>query len=362
MYQRPRSLANAKPRLTACALMSLALLAVALKLGAETPAVKTTTVVAVGDIMLGGTAGPELARFGYDYPFTHVTELLRRGQVVFGNLEGPLTKRGSAASKQYVFRSPPDLVAPALARAGFNVVSLANNHSMDYGVDGLRDTVGALARAGIRHAGAGENLSSAREPAIVETNGVRVAVLAYSLTFPEEFWAGPDKPGSAFGHEHQVRADVAAAKQRADIVLVSFHWGREGTVEPRDYQIKLGHAAIEAGAAAVMGHHPHLLQGIARYRDGVILYSLGNFVFGSYSKDAARSAIAELQFENGRVSEVKLYPINVFNPDVVFQPYVLKDKAADEVVAELQRLSQPLGAVVENRAGVAVISLRSTAN
>ena len=328
----------------------------------EDAAVHDITVIAVGDIMLGGTATPELARMGYDYPFEHVSKVLHRGNVVFGNLEGPLTKRGIAAGKQYVFRSPPQLVAPALARAGFSVLSLANNHSMDYGVEGLHDTVQALMQAGIRHAGAGDDLMAARRPAIIDANGVRVAVLAYSLTFPEEFWAGPDRPGTAFGHENQVRADVAAAKQRADIVMVSFHWGREGTAEPRDYQVTLGRAAIDAGAAAVVGHHPHLLQGIGRYRDGVILYSLGNFVFGSYSPDAVRSAIAEMQFRNGRVREVKLYPINVLNTEVVFQPTLLKDRAADEVVAQLQRLSQPLGTVVENRAGVAVITLRDASN
>jgi poly-gamma-glutamate capsule biosynthesis protein CapA/YwtB (metallophosphatase superfamily) len=322
---------------------------------------KTTaevTVIAVGDIMLGGTAGPELTRFGYDYPFARVAEVLHRGGVVFGNLEGPLTRRGTAATKQYVFRSPPDRVAPALARAGFNVVSLANNHSMDFGIDGLRDTMQALTRAGIHYAGAGENLAAARRPAIIEADGVRIAVLAYSLTFPEEFWAGPDRAGTAFGHEQQVRADVAAARQHADIVLVSFHWGREGTVEPRDYQLALGHAAIEAGAAAVVGHHPHLLQPVARYRDGVILYSLGNFVFGSYSPDATRSAIAELRLRNGRVREVKLYPINVQNTEVVFQPYLLSGAAADQVVGELQEISRPFGTAIENRGGVATISVQ----
>jgi poly-gamma-glutamate synthesis protein (capsule biosynthesis protein) len=105
-----------------------------------------------------------------------------------------------------------------------------------------------------------------------------------------------------------------------------------------------------------------LLQGVARYRDGVILYSLGNFVFGSYSPDASRSAIAELVFRDGRVREVKLYPINVLNAEVVFQPFVLQDRAADDVVAQLQRMSQPLGTAIENRNGVAVITLRDGAN
>ena len=342
----------------ACVLAAIVAICAATAGATEPKTSRDITIIAVGDIMLGGTATPELARFGYDYPFARVADVLRRGSVVFGNLEGPLTKRGTAAGKQYVFRSPPQLVAPALARAGFNVLSLANNHSMDYGLDGLRDTMQALTQAGVHYAGAGENLAAARQPAIIEADGTRVAVLAYSLTFPEEFWAAADRPGTAFGHEHQVRADVAAAKQRVDIVLVSFHWGREGTVEPRDYQRTLGRAAIDAGAAAVIGHHPHLLQGIERYRDGVILYSLGNFVFGSYSPDAARSAIAEFQFRNGRAREVKLYPINVLNSEVVFQPYLLIGPAADQVVSELQRLSQPLGAAIENRDGIAIVPVR----
>ncbi|HEX7044663.1 MAG TPA: CapA family protein [Burkholderiales bacterium] len=324
--------------------------------GQELP-VGVLTVAAVGDIMLGGTAAPELERFGYDYPFARVGELLRAADIAFGNLEGPLTEHGTPHAKQYVFRSPPERVAPALARAGFDVVALANNHSLDYGVEGLRDTLAALERVGIRYAGAGENLAAARRPALLEARGVRVAVLAYSLTFPEEFWATAQSPGTAFGHEEHVRADVAAARRRADVVLVSFHWGREGTTELRDYQRKLGHAAIEAGAAAVFGHHPHVLQGVERYREGVILYSLGNFVFGSYSRTAVRSAIAFLEIAGGRVRELRLQPINVKNVEVVFQPQLLRGVEADETVRALQDLSLALGTALENRDGVAVLRL-----
>lgn len=315
------------------------------------------TVAAVGDIMLGGTATQELAIYGYDYPFEHVGGLLRIADIAFGNLEGPLTQRGDAQAKKYTFRSPPDRVAPALARVGFDVLSLANNHSMDYGVDGLHDTMQALREAGIRHVGAGDNLVAAREPIFFETNGGRVAFLAYSLTFPEEFWANDNQPGTAFGHEHQVRADVAAAKGRADVVLVSFHWGVEGSTELRDYQRKLGHAAVEAGAAVVIGHHPHILQGIERYREGIILYSLGNFVFGSYSNDATRSAIAVMSIRGGQVKELKLHPINVKNAEVVFQPRMLTGNAAAAVIEQLNRMSQPLGVTFANDHGVAVFRI-----
>lgn len=315
---------------------------------------RVLTIAAVGDIMLGGTATPELARYGYDYPFERVGPLMRNADLAFGNLEGPLTERGQAQSKRYVFRSPPDRVAPALARAGFDVVSLANNHSMDYGIEGLRDTMQALARVGIAHAGAGGNLAVARKPVFLNLDGRHVAVLAYSLTFPEEFWATDSRPGTAFGHEDQVRADVAEARKKAETVLVSFHWGQEGSTELRDYQRKLGHAAIEAGATAVIGHHPHVLQGVERYRDGIILYSLGNFVFGSYSAEATRSAIAVLSVQQGRVRELTLYPINVKNAEVVFQPYLLTGTEADEVVRHIVQMSQPLGTAFQNSDGTAV--------
>lgn len=313
-------------------------------------------IAAVGDIMLGGTAAPEMRKYGYDYPFEQTQDILKQAQIVFGNLEGPLTDGGAAGTaKQYVFRSPPDKVAPALARAGFNVVSLANNHTLDYGPEGLEDTRAALDKSGIRHAGAGRNATEARQPVYMMADGVTVAFLAYSLTFPEEFWAGSDKPGTAFGHEKHVRADVAAARQTADIVVVSFHWGQEGKTELRDYQTQLAHAAIDAGASAVLGHHPHILQGVEQYKHGVILYSLGNFAFGSYSNTATRSAIALLTFRDRQWRELKMIPLNVKNAEVVFQPRPLVGRDAADVVEHLQQLSQSLGTTLENRDGVAVL-------
>lgn len=332
---------------------------------AEVPADKVTApvaselrIAAVGDIMLGGTATPELQKFGYDYPYEKTRDVLKQAQIVFGNLEGPLTAGGVAGvNKQYIFRSPPDKVAQALARAGFNVVSLANNHTLDYGPEGLDDTRAALDKAGIQSVGAGKNEAEARQAVLIKVGEVTVAFLAYSLTFPEEFWAGKDKPGTAFGHERFLRADVAAARKKADIVAVSFHWGQEGTTALRDYQVHMGHAAVEAGAAAVFGSHPHVLQAVERYKDGVILYSLGNFTFGSYSKDATRSAIALLTFRGKQLHELRLVPINVNNAEVVFQPYPLKGRAAQEVIEQLQQMSQMHGTVIESRDDAAVLGL-----
>ncbi|MFQ6023498.1 MAG: CapA family protein [Acidiferrobacterales bacterium] len=325
---------------------------------AAKPKPRRLRIAAVGDIMLGGSAAPELARRGYAYPFVHTRPLFQQSDVVFGNLEGPLTNAGEPEpGKRYVFRSPPEKVAPALAAAGFNLVSLANNHSMDYGVAGLRETLTALDAAGIKHAGAGMNRRAARQPAFISAGGHVVALLAYSLTFPDSFWARHDRPGTAFGHERHVRADVAAARQRADVVVVSFHWGREVTTELRPYQPSLAHAAIDAGALVVLGHHPHVLQAIERYKQGIIFYSLGNFSFGSYSRNATRSIVARLLVEDGRLTELQLIPINVNNVEVVFQPQILYAHEAGRVLEELQRLSEPLHVTISNQAGIGMVRL-----
>jgi poly-gamma-glutamate capsule biosynthesis protein CapA/YwtB (metallophosphatase superfamily) len=321
-------------------------------------AARPLKVIAVGDMMLDGTARPVLQENGYDYPFAEVRRYFTGAQIVFGNLEGPLTTRGTPEQdKTYVFRSPPDKVGQALRNAGFTVVSLANNHTLDYGADGLAQTIEALDAVGIAHIGAGENLQAARRPAIFNVAGARVALLAYSLTLPEHFYAEVNKPGTAFGHEAHVRADVTAARAQADIVLVSFHWGQEGKTTLREYQTRLGHVAIDAGAAAVFGHHPHILQGIERYKDGVILYSLGNFTFGSYSKQAQVSAVAELSFDGQRVATLRLYPINVNNFEVEFQPKPLTGASAVRVIEELRVLSAALNTEIVNDSGTALLRL-----
>jgi poly-gamma-glutamate synthesis protein (capsule biosynthesis protein) len=320
--------------------------------------VRPLKVIAVGDMMLDGTARPVLQENGYDHPFVEVRKFFDGAHVVIGNLEGPLTTRGTPEQdKTYVFRSPPDKVGQALRNAGFTIVSLANNHTLDFGPDGLAQTIEALDAVGIAHIGAGPNLKDARKPVIVEAAGARVALLAYSLTLPEHFYAEANKPGTAFGHEAYVRADVMAARKQADIVLVSFHWGQEGKTTLREYQTRLGHAAIDAGAAAVFGHHPHILQGIEQYKDGVILYSLGNFTFGSYSKDAQVSAVAELIFNGPRVATLRLYPINVNNFAVDFQPKPLTGAKAALVIEELHTLSAALNTEIVNDAGTALLRL-----
>jgi poly-gamma-glutamate synthesis protein (capsule biosynthesis protein) len=242
-------------------------------------------------------------------------------------------------------------VVRGLAAAGFDVVSLANNHSLDYGPEGLADTMQALDAAGIAYAGAGPDLAQARRPALLEAAGRRVAFLAYSMTLPETFYALDEKAGTAYGLEEHVREDVTRAREQADIVLVSFHWGQEGTTRLRKYQVELGHAAIESGAAAVIGHHPHVLQAAERYRDGVILYSLGNFAFGSYSPSSRVGAAAELIFEGSTLRSVRLHTLNVDNFEVEFAPRLLEGEAAQRAHETLFEISIAQDTWLERESG-----------
>ncbi len=315
-------------------------------------------ISAVGDIMLGGTSEPVFQEHGYDYAFAQVKHLFANSDVVIGNLEGPLTHSDTPydVDKKFLFKTPPELVAPALKNAGFNLMNLANNHIMDFGEQGMRDTIEALHQHGIQSVGVGSNLEEARRGTSMTVGKYKIGFLSYSLTFPKSFWAQEDRAGSAFGHEHQIRSDVRRMKQSNDLVIVSYHWGKEKAPYLRDYQPTLAHAAIDEGAALVIGHHPHVLQAVESYKQGIILYSLGNFAFGSYSQVAESSVVANLSFKNGKFDSLELIPINVLNVDVIFQPYVLEGLDADAVIDHLNELSLQQNTHLNNNDGIAFLN------
>jgi poly-gamma-glutamate capsule biosynthesis protein CapA/YwtB (metallophosphatase superfamily) len=296
-------------------------------------------LTAVGDIMLAGSAAPTLSREGYGYPFLSTAHLLRGSDITVGNLETPISCKGlEFTGKMYRFKASPKAAA-AIREAGFSVLTLANNHIMDYGAQGLSETLDNLKKQKIHYTGAGRNLAEARKPALVEKNGQKIVFLAYSLTYPVEFYAGHDQPGAAPGYSRFFREDISKAKSGADYVVVSFHWGAEGEVFPKPYQVTVARTAIDAGADVVIGHHPHVLQGVECYKGRLILYSLGNYAFGSMSRNADTSVLARIVLDRG-VREVELFPLNVMNAEVRFQPVLLKGTEGKGVISRLRDLSR----------------------
>lgn len=200
------------------------------------------------------------------------------------NEEFPFSKRGTPApDKQFTFRVHPEKVK-LMQEMGIDLVTLANNHALDYGRDAMLDTIDTLDHAGIRHVGAGKNLAEARKPAIVELNGRTFAFIGATRVYPEADWAaGTDSAGmfSAYDGGAALAEEVKEAKQQADYVIAYVHWGIEREEMPNEVQKSIAHRLVDAGADLVVGAHPHVLQGLEYYQGVPIAYSLGNFVFGS---------------------------------------------------------------------------------
>lgn len=326
--------------------------------GADELPKKTRPLIiqAVGDLNLAGNAEPTVRAKGYDWCFDGTRALIAEGDLNIANLETAVTSRGQKADKQFTFRMPAHSL-DAVKKAGFSLVSLANNHTLDYGEQGLFDTFEALQSRGIAYAGAGKNVASGREPAIVEVSGVKVGFLSYSLTFPKSFWADKDKPGTIFGHEKWVRDDIARLRSQADIVLVAFHWGAEKRTTPKDYQLDVARASIDAGADAVIGHHPHVLQGIEIINGKPVLYSLGNYAFGSSSNSARDSALARFTIEEGQIRGLELVPLHVHNKFVDYNPQVSTGEQLERTLVALESMSSALGTRTHRRDGRLVIEL-----
>ena len=299
------------------------------------------TLVAAGDLLLGGSAAPTVLKQGFDYPFIQITAILQSADIAMANLEAPLTRQTEPVEdKRFTFKVDPQAAA-AIQRSGIKVLTLANNHIGDFGPEGVTDTIAALRQHGLRYTGAGENLNQARRPTAIATARGSVGFLAYSNTFPKSFYAKSDRPGTAPGYADFVSKDVQKLREFVDYVVVSFHWGAELMTEPKDYQQRLARLAIDSGAQVVIGHHPHVLQGVEFYNDGVIYYSLGNFAFGSYSRNAITGGMARVTLADGGVKSAEILPLNVANYEVHFQPQPLAEDM--EFATDFAGLCAPLG-------------------
>ena len=262
-----------------------------------TPPPARVLLAAVGDVMLGRSVGVRLEAEGPEVAFAAVAGILVGADIAIANLESAVGVTGAPAPKAYTFRAPP-IAVEALALAGIDLVSLANNHSLDYGTASLAETQTLLARGGIRSVGAGPNRTVAHAPTRFEFNGLTIAFLAY-VTVPAEgggfdprLWDATDEtPGVAWLDVPAMVADVEAAREGADLVVVLLHFGIEWELEPSEAQREQARAAIDAGATLVIGSHPHVLQPIEEYGGGLIAYSLGNFVFDGFWDPANDSVI-----------------------------------------------------------------------
>ncbi len=226
------------------------------------------------------------------------------------NQEFPFTDRGSAAAdKQFTFRVPPEKVS-MFREMGIDIVTMANNHILDFGPEGITDSLAALDGAGILHVGAGENLEQAGKPEIIEVKGKKIGFLGASRVYMASSWAAGEKHPGVFStyDPAPVLEAIREARALCDYLVVYVHWGIERNTEPETYQRTMGRQYIDAGADLVVGSHPHVLQEIEYYNGKPIVYSLGNFVFGSSIPETELLKVVLKETEDGGGIEITVIP------------------------------------------------------
>lgn len=288
-------------------------------------------LVVVGDIMLSRNVGQKMLKYkDYQYPFLATQDFLKSADIAFGNLESPLLAGPQVESSSLIFRADPEC-APALVASGFNVLSLANNHIMNQGPEGLLNTLVLLTEAGAKGVGAGTERGKAHQAAIIEKNGLKVAFLAYA--YPGNQEAQADAPGVAIMKIADLEQDLKEAKDEADVVIVSMHAGTEYSREPNQKQIDFGHAAIDHGADLVIGHHPHWIQPIEKYKNKYIIYSLGNFIFDqTWSPETQEGLVASIDLNREGVQSLEFLPVRIFDSS---QPRFVEGEAGERILKRL---------------------------
>jgi poly-gamma-glutamate synthesis protein (capsule biosynthesis protein) len=269
--------------------------------------IKNITLAFGGDIMLDrGVKNSVYKNFGGDYSqlFVKVEDKLSSYDLLFANLEGPVSDKGENVGSIYSFRMEPRVV-PVLKKAGFDVFSVANNHIFNYGQVAFEDTLRLLPASGIKYVGGGFSPTEAYSPALFRVSGVKIAILGFS-----EFPA----PDIASISEDGVRNAVMKADLDNDFVIVSFHFGEEYKDLPNEYQMKYAKLAVDSGASLVVGHHPHVVETLEKYKNSYIMYSLGNFVFDQYFSEATMSGgllEVEINPKTKKIEKVELKKVSL---------------------------------------------------
>jgi len=303
------------------------------------PAEDPVRLAFVGDILLASSVEKLMRREGFDYPYAKALAYLQEPDLTIGNLENPITMLGTPAeNKKYVFKGSPELL-PSLSNAGFDFVSLANNHTLDQGVEGLLDTIDHLNETEIKHAGAGRNDEEAFKPAVFDVKGMSIAIFSLSRVLPEVSWkADKHHPGVAETYDPRRAVEaIERARESHDLIIVYAHWGEELSRKPRDIEKQLARAYIDAGADLVVGSHPHVLQGFEHYNGRWIAYSLGNFIFNvTKNEDTRDTGVLNAVCTKGGGCELQFVPMRAIEPS---RPEPLEGEARQAMLDQLERIS-----------------------
>ncbi len=296
-----------------------------------------------GDVMLARNVGRAMDTLGVRYPFAGIRDILSDADLAVVNLETTVGTQTRAVNKKYVFRADP-AVRDGILWAGIDAVSLANNHIFDYFSAGVVETVDSLNSAGIIPMGAGANWSEFFRPSSFWIRGHWFVILAVNDT-KSGFW-GAEHPGCAptwvpEGESTAVQIVAGLADMGADVIVFE-HWGWEYQEFPSKRQRELAHKFIDAGAKVVVGSHPHRLQGVEFYKNGVIIYSLGNLIFDQHDSLGNIGALARITFVDDFVQRVELIPVETLTHFAQPNPF-----PPAQALTYIRRLCEPFGTRVK---------------
>jgi poly-gamma-glutamate synthesis protein (capsule biosynthesis protein) len=297
--------------------------------------------VSGGDTQADRNVKAYIAAQGGDAVLAGIARYFRAADAAWLNLESPLTSISNPwPGKDVHFQGDPRL-APALAWAGIDVVTMANNHAVDQGQAGLLDSIRRVAKAGVQVVGAGRNSADAWTPAIVHTgSGATIGFLGWTDIIWPGYEAGSG-PGVATARTDMSRVThaIRKLKHKVDYVVVGFHWGIEYTTSPIAAQVAEAHAAIDAGADLVIGHHPHVLQGVQLYKGHLIAYSLGDLVFDHYDLATGQTVLVDAVLTPHGV-RATLIPVYASSSGI---PSVVTGAAGSAILVHMQQMSAALG-------------------
>jgi hypothetical protein len=270
-----------------------------------TPDERPVNIVITGDVMLARSVNSALLASSDRFPFNNTADYLRSFDLTVGNLECVVSTLGSPQPKEFTFEANPKAFG-RLQAAGFDVMSVANNHSGDYGKAAFADMLGQLQLHGIQPLGGGMNLAEAHRPVIRAIRTTTVGFLAYCEIEPTSFVATATTPGHAWLDPTLMQRDIQAARPLVDFLIVFTHWGIEYQLQETGHQQTMARLAIDAGADLVVGAHPHVIQPYEMYRGKLIVYSLGNFVFDLMTGVEGLGNVLALSVQRSRLVGWKL--------------------------------------------------------
>lgn len=295
-----------------------------------------------GDTMLGRLVNQKISATSYHYPWGNVLPLLKKTDLNIINLETTLTISDKKVSKVFNFKADPDKVK-TLQEGRIDVVTIANNHILDYDEEGLLETIQILDKTGIKRVGAGKNAKEAIKPAIVIVKGGTIGILGY--TDNEPGWKAASQPGTNYikiGDINTVKNDVEQIKNKVDVLIVSIHWGPNMQENPSEQFITFAHQMIDIGVNIIHGHSAHIFQGIELYKNGLILYDTGDFV-DDYAVDPYlrndRTFLFLCEVGKQGVKGLRLLPLLIDR----MQVNLAKGTDYDRCIERMQRLSAVFG-------------------